>query len=114
MCIDPCKRNEALREHCYVTQRVCVLIPVNAIQHCYIYEHYGDIRVCVLIQRTQYSTAVLQHGYIYEHYTMPILEDSLLELGQCCIFTKADLSAGYWHVQLDYDSSMLTYELPVV
>ena len=107
MCIDPCEHNEALlREHCYVTQHVCVLIPVNAIQHCYIYEPMATY-VCVLIQRTQYSTAVLQHCYIYEHYTMPILEDSLLELGQCCIFTKADLPAGYWHVQLDYDSRTL-------
>jgi len=37
-----------------------------------------------------------------------VLDDVLHELGQSKVFTKADLSAGYWHVQLDTESSLLT------
>ncbi len=36
----------------------------------------------------------LHTALLHEHYTLPILEDSLHELGQSRIFTKADLSAG--------------------
>ena len=43
-----------------------------------------------------------------EHYTLPVLEDSLHELGRSRFFTKADLASGYWHVELDDESSMLT------
>ena len=50
----------------------------------------------------------LNKALLREHYTLPILEDTLHELGQSCMFTKADLSSGYWHVQLDRESSMLT------
>ena len=40
-----------------------------------------------------------------EHYTLPVLEDVLHELGQFTVFSKADLSSGFWHVQLDEESS---------
>ena len=43
-----------------------------------------------------------------EHYTLPVLEDSLHELGRSRFFTKADLASDYWHVELDDESSMLT------
>ena len=43
-----------------------------------------------------------------EHYTMPILEDVLHDTRGAKIFTKADLSSGYWHVELDEASSNLT------
>ena len=47
----------------------------------------------------------LNKALLREHYTLPILEDTLHELVQFRMFTKADLSSGYWHVQLDHESS---------
>ena len=43
-----------------------------------------------------------------EHYTLPVLEDVLHELEQSTVFSKADLSSGFWHVQLGEESSLLT------
>ena len=43
-----------------------------------------------------------------ERHTLPVLEDSLHELGRSRFFTKADLTSGYWHIELDDESSMLT------
>ena len=45
---------------------------------------------------------------VCESITLPILEDKLHELGQSCVFSKADLASGYWHVRLDHESSLLT------
>ena len=42
-----------------------------------------------------------------EHYTMPTT-DILHDLRQSKVFTKADLSSGYWHIKLDEYSSDLT------
>ena len=57
------------------------------------------VRVCI-------DPRELNKALLREHYTL--LEDTLHELGQSRMFTKADLSSGYWHVQLDRESSMLT------
>ena len=43
-----------------------------------------------------------------EHYTLPVLDDVLHELEQSTAFSKADLSSGFWHVQLGEESSLLT------
>lgn len=43
-----------------------------------------------------------------KHYTIPILEDMCHEMKDAKIFTKADLSLGYWHIKLDEASSDLT------
>ena len=61
----------------------------------------GDIRICL-------DPRELNKALLREHYTLPILEDTLQELGQSRVFSKADLSSGYWHVVLDETSSMLT------
>ena len=44
-----------------------------------------------------------------EHYTLPILEETLHELGQSRVFTKVDLSVGYWHIQLNKQASSLLF-----
>ena len=41
-------------------------------------------------------------------HIMSILEDVLHDMRGAKIFTKADLSSGYWHVELDEASSNLT------
>ena len=43
-----------------------------------------------------------------EHFTLPVLEDAIHELGESRVFTKADLASGYWHIELDEESSRLT------
>lgn len=42
----------------------------------------------------------LNKAFIREHYTMPILEDVLRDMNNARIFTKAELSLGYWHINL--------------
>ena len=61
----------------------------------------GSLRICI-------DPRELNKALQREHYTLPVLEDSLHELGRSRFFTKADLASGYWHVELDDESSMLT------
>ena len=61
----------------------------------------GDIRVCI-------DPKELNRALLREHYELPVLEDILHELSQSKVFTKIDLSNGYWHVALDEPSSRLT------
>ena len=60
----------------------------------------GSLRICI-------DPRELNQALQREHYTLPVLEDSLHELGRSRFFTKADLASGYWHVELDDESSML-------
>ena len=60
----------------------------------------GSLRICI-------DPRELNKALQREHYTLPVLEDSLHELGRSRFFTKADLASGYWHVELDDESSML-------
>jgi len=61
----------------------------------------GDIRICI-------DPRKLNKAFIRERFTLPILDDALHELGQSRFFSKADLSAGFHRVELDYESSLLT------
>ena len=54
----------------------------------------GAVRACI-------DPIELNHALLCEHYT-------LHELNTSKLFTKADLSQGYWHIPLDYESSILT------
>jgi len=56
----------------------------------------GDLHCCI-------SPKELNKVLLREHYTLPVLEDCLHELGQSKFFSKADLSGGFWHVQLDHE-----------
>ena len=61
----------------------------------------GSLRVCIDPQE-------LNKALQREHTTLPVLEDTLHDLGQSRVFSKVDLKSGYWHVSLDKESSMLT------
>ena len=61
----------------------------------------GKVRLCIDPQE-------LNKVLIRERYTLPTLDDVLHELSEAKVFSKADLSAGYWHIQLDENSSKLT------
>ena len=54
----------------------------------------SGVRMCIDLR--EFNKALLR-----EHYTLPILEDTLYELEQSRMFTKADISSCYWHVQFD-------------
>ena len=43
-----------------------------------------------------------------EHYQLPGLDDILPDLAKAKVFSKVDLSHGYWHRTLDEESSLLT------
>ena len=61
----------------------------------------GALRVCI-------DPRELNKALQRERFTLPVLEDSLHELGESRVFSKADLASGYWHVKLDEESSLLT------
>ena len=43
-----------------------------------------------------------------QHYTLPIVDYILFEFKKSKIFSKVDLNIGYWQIQLDEASSLLT------
>jgi hypothetical protein len=61
----------------------------------------GDLRICL---DPRPLNDVLKH----EQYTLPTLEDTLTQLSNAKVFTKLDLSNGYWHVPMEEESSYLT------
>ena len=61
----------------------------------------GDIRVCI-------DPQALNKALKREMHPLPIIEDILPELSEAKIFSKFDLRNGYWHCNLDEESSNLT------
>ena len=61
----------------------------------------GKLRICI---DPQPLNVALQR----EHYRLPTLDDVLPKFNDAKIFTKLDVKAAYWHVKLDYESSILT------
>ena len=61
----------------------------------------GDVRLC--LDPKPLNTALKR-----ERYPLPVIEDVLPDLAKAKLFTKVDARNGYWHVQLDEESSKLT------
>ena len=61
----------------------------------------GSLRIC--IDPWSLNLALKQ-----EHYQLPVLEDILPDLARAKVFSKVDLSHGYWHCILEEDSGALT------
>ena len=61
----------------------------------------GELRICL-------DPRELNKALMRERFTLPVFDDILHELKDSRVFTKADLSAGYYHVMLDHESSLLT------
>ena len=61
----------------------------------------GALRVCI-------DPKELNKALFHERYTLPILKDTLHELSTSTMFTKAELTHGFWCVILDEPSSILT------
>ena len=69
---------------------------------------------CVIVKKSNNRIRIcldpqeLNKVLIRERYELPTLDDILHELLQAKIFSKFDLSSGYWHVKLDRKSSLMT------
>ena len=61
----------------------------------------GELRICI-------DPRPLNKALRREHYKLPTLDDVLPELSKARIITTVDLKSGYWHVELDEESSKLT------
>jgi len=55
-----------------------------------------------------YRSTSLNLALRREHYQLPVLEDILPDLTKAKVFSKVDLSHGYWHCTLEEESSLLT------
>ena len=61
----------------------------------------GKLRVCIDPQD-------LNKGLQRAHYPMPTIEDILPDLSKAKCFSVLDAKDGFWHVRLDYESSLMT------
>ena len=66
----------------------------------------GDIRICI-------DPLALNKALQREMHPLPTFDDVLPELGKARVFSKVDLRNGYWHCELDEESSrMTTFQTP--
>ena len=65
------------------------------------YRKNGKIRICL-------DPRPLNKVLKSEHYQQPVLEEVLPELSKARVFSKLDLREGYFHCELDENSSYLT------
>ena len=61
----------------------------------------GNLRICI-------DPRPLNEALRREWYPLPTIQDVLPELSHAKVFSKEDLSHGYWHCKLDEASSYLT------
>ena len=61
----------------------------------------GKLRVC--IDPKPFNKA-LKHS----HYPLPVFDDLLPDLSKAKVFSVCDVKNGFWHVELDEESSYLT------
>ena len=61
----------------------------------------GKIRLCI-------DCKELNKVLLRERYQLMTLNDVIHQLEGSTVFSKADMSSGYWHVELDEESSKLT------
>lgn len=66
----------------------------------------GKLRICI-------DPKPLNRALKRNHYPLPVIEDVLPDLAQAKVFSLFDVKNGYWHVELDEESSLLTtFETP--
>ena len=61
----------------------------------------GKIRLCI-------DPKPLNQALKNNHYPLPVIDDMLPELSKAKVFSVVDAKNGFWHVQLETDSSFLT------
>ena len=63
----------------------------------------GTVRLCIDPRPLNEAVYIRR-----DRYHLPTFTELLPEMSDAQVFSKVDLRAGYWHVQLDEESSMLT------
>ena len=61
----------------------------------------GKLRICI-------DPKPLNKAPKRNHYPLPVIEDILPDLAQAKVFSLFDVKNGYWHLELDEESSFLT------
>ena len=61
----------------------------------------GKLRICL-------DPKPLNKALKRSHFPSTVLEDIIPELGKAKCFSICDITSGYWHIQLDEESSLLT------
>ena len=61
----------------------------------------GKIRLCI-------DPKPLNQALKRNHYPLPVIDDLLPELSKAKVFSVVDAKNGFWHIQLDTESSFLT------
>lgn len=61
----------------------------------------GKIRVCI-------DPKPLNQALKRNHYPLPVIDNLLPELSKAKVFSVVDTKNGFWHIQLDTESSFLT------
>ena len=76
--------------------------PTPWVNQCSIQEKKsGELMVCL-------DPRNLNKVLTRERYPLPTLDEMLPRLSQSRVFSKVDCSSGYWHCELDEESSLLT------
>ena len=83
-----------------------VLVPVSeptewVSQMAVVRKANGKLRICI-------DPQALNEALMREHYKLPTLDDILPMLNKAKVFSKVDVKNAFWHVRLDYKSSVLT------
>jgi transposase InsO family protein len=83
-----------------------VLIPIEkpsewVSQMAVVRKSNGKLRICI-------DPQPLNEALQRQHYKLSTLDDVLPMLNNSRVFSKLDVKEAFWHVKLDYDSSMLT------
>ena len=61
----------------------------------------GKLRVCI-------DPKPLNKALKGSHYPLPVIDDLLPDLSKAKVFSVCDVKNGFWHVELDEESSYLT------
>ncbi|XP_033747087.1 uncharacterized protein K02A2.6-like [Pecten maximus] len=64
-------------------------------------KHNGNLRLCI-------DPKPLNKALKRNNYAMPTIEDILPELNKARLFSVVDAKDGFWHIELDEESSYLT------
>ena len=63
----------------------------------------GGLKLCICLDLTNLYKAIIREPYHFK-----TLEDIAHLIAESCIMTMCDCKKGYWHQELDEDSSFLT------
>ena len=62
-----------------------------------------DGKVCICVDLTKLNQNVRR-----ERHILPSVEQTLAQLGTATVFSKLDANSGFWQIELNKDSALLT------